>query len=204
LDELHHHGSAGERLSEPVNADQSRTLNFNNNDIYASPATKPLDDLKNSAENFVTHSEEALKSLGKNLSNFADEIATKLKTIGDCAHGPRLALERAGLSLSPAFATDQGKAIRDSGMFDEIPRAEVRPGDYGVRDWSPSVVHRHNGVNKGDSFIVTKVEPNGQLYGANDHHFKVPEDGGRYRNLKFYRLNENFLRLYNAFGQPFV
>jgi hypothetical protein len=138
----------------------------------------------------------ALTELGNGLAHIATNVAHQLGTIGDCAHGPRLALGKLGYHLPPAVATEQGRMIRNSGLFDEVPRSQVRPGDYGVRDWNSHVIREHGGVNKGDSFIVTSVDRHGHLYGANDRTFAVPADGGRYRNLRFYRPNAEFLRRY--------
>jgi nucleoid-associated protein YgaU len=138
----------------------------------------------------------AIESLGKGLANIASNVANALGTVGDCAHGPRLAFGKLGFHMPPAVATEQGRMVRNSGLFDEVPANQVRPGDYGVRDWSPAVTRAHGGVNKGDAFIVSAVGPHGQLYGANDHHFAVPPDGGRYRNLKFYRPNAEFIKRY--------
>ncbi|MBS1993280.1 MAG: hypothetical protein JSS83_22345 [Cyanobacteria bacterium SZAS LIN-3] len=142
--------------------------------------------------------ERALKELGHGLANIARDVAHSLGTIGDCAKGPRLTFKEAGLKLPPAVATEQGRMIRHSGLFDEVPAHQVRPGDYGVRDWNHHVVRAHGGVNKGDSFIVTNVGKKGVIHGANDHNFVVPPDGGRYKNLKFYRPNAEFLRLYGS------
>lgn len=168
-----------------VKDDSPQSLIFNNSDIYKSV----------SSPNSTSETDLKLKRVGQTLAIYADEVATRLGTIGDCAHGPRLSLERLGLKFSPAIATEQGKAIKNSGMFDEVARGQVRAGDYGVRDWSPGVIRAHNGINKGDAFIVTHVGNGGALYGANDHHLQVPEDGDRYRNMKFYRVNERLLRL---------
>jgi hypothetical protein len=146
----------------------------------------------------------ALSDLGHGLAGIAGNVAQYLfhnavaehrKTTGDCAHGPRLAFGKLGFHMPPVVATEQGKIVKNSGLFDEVPRSQVRPGDYGVRDWSPQVIREH-GYNSGDSFIVTNVAHNGQLSGANDHKFTVPEDGGRYRNLKFYRPNAEFVKRY--------
>ncbi len=138
----------------------------------------------------------AIESLGHGLASIANRVADSLRTVGDCAHGPRLAFGKLGFHLPPAVATEQGRMIRNSGLFDQVPPSQVRPGDYGVRDWSAAVTRAHGGVNKGDAFIVSAVGPHGQLYGANDHHFAVPPDGGRYRNLKFYRPNAEFIKRY--------
>ncbi|MDR3612627.1 MAG: hypothetical protein P4L53_03620 [Candidatus Obscuribacterales bacterium] len=204
LDEVHHHrrkhssGDNDDEQKPSKNVEPPQSLNFKNHDIYSSLPGATAAGLNGSGANVTDKTDAELKALGQTLANYADEVATALGTVGDCAHGPRLSLTRLGLNFAPAVATDQGVAIRNSGFFNEVSRDQVRPGDYGVRDWSPAVVRAHHGDNKGDSFIVTKVDASGQLYGANDHHLKVPEDGERYRNLKFYRLNEKFLRLYDV------
>jgi len=138
---------------------------------------------------------KAMKKFGQDIADTAVRIANKLGTIGDCARGPRLTFSEYDFHLPPAIATRQGRMVHQSGLFHEVPRDEVRPGDYGVRDWNKRVTKAH-GVNKGDSFIVTNVGANGSLRGANDHNFRVPEDGGRYRNLKFYRPTPEFFKKY--------
>jgi hypothetical protein len=93
-------------------------------------------------------------------------------------------------------ATAQGAELEKSGLFKEVPRSEAQPGDYGYRHWNRQVIRAHGGVDKGDSFIVSGVGPRGQLYGSNDHHFTVSEDGQRYRNTKFLRPTEEFWKIY--------
>jgi hypothetical protein len=131
----------------------------------------------------------------RKMAQIALNVAQRLGTIGDCAHGPRLTLDKFGYHLPPAVATEQGRMIRDSGLFDLVPASQVRPGDYGVRDWSRSIVRQH-GTDKGDSFIVTGIARNGAVLAANDHTFVVPADGGRYTNLQYYRPNAEFIRRY--------
>jgi hypothetical protein len=131
----------------------------------------------------------------RKMAQIALNVAHRLGTVGDCAHGPRLTLDQFGYHLPPAVATEQGRMIRDSGLFDLVAASEIRPGDYGVRDWSRSIV-RQNGTDKGDSFIVTGIAPNGSVLAANDHTFVVPADGGRYTNLQYYRPNAEFIRRY--------
>ncbi len=138
---------------------------------------------------------KALKKFGQDIADTAIEVARSLGTKGNCAKGPRLTFGEYGFKLPPAIATRQGRMIEQSGLFEEVSREDARPGDYGVRDWNSRVARRH-GVNKGDSFIVTNVSANGSLRGANDHTFNVPEDGGRYRNLKFYRPTVEFFKKY--------
>ena len=141
-----------------------------------------------------------IKALGQTLASYAEDEAAAIHTVGDCARGPRRTFERIGLHLPVVIATEQRAAVQNSGLFDEVPRQLVRPGDYGVRDWNNSVTRAHGGVNKGDSFIVTKVDSSGRLYGANDHFDWVPEDGDRYRNMHFYRFNQRFMRLRGYFA----
>ncbi|MDR3614515.1 MAG: hypothetical protein P4L53_13215 [Candidatus Obscuribacterales bacterium] len=129
----------------------------------------------------------------RKMAQIALSVAHRLGTVGDCAHGPRLTLDKFGYHLPPAVATEQGRMIRDSGLFDLVPANEIRPGDYGVRDWSRSIVRQH-GSDKGDSFIVTGIARNGSVLAANDHTFVVPADGGRYTNLQYYRPNAEFVR----------
>jgi hypothetical protein len=131
----------------------------------------------------------------RKMAQIALSVASRLGTVGDCAHGPRLTLDKFGYHLPPAVATEQGRMIRDSGLFDLVPANEIRPGDYGVRDWSRSIVRQH-GSDKGDSFIVTGIARNGSVLAANDHTFVVPADGGRYTNLQYYRPNAEFVRRY--------
>jgi hypothetical protein len=185
--------------SKAAEVDPQHGLHFTDHDLYIPSNDQATAGASRSAVNLDSQTDEELKRLGQDLAEYADEEATRLGTMGDCAHGPRLAFARAGLVFSPAVATEQGEAVRNSGMFDEVTREQVRPGDYGVRNWSASVVSDNKGIDKGDSFIVTKIDSDGRVEAANDHHFTVPEDGERYRNLRFYRLNENFLRL-NAFA----
>jgi len=131
----------------------------------------------------------------RKMAQIALSVAHRLGTVGDCAHGPRLTLDKFGYHLPPAVATEQGRMIRDSGLFDLVSASEIRPGDYGVRDWSRSIVRQH-GSDKGDSFIVTGIARNGAVLAANDHTFVVPADGGRYTNLQYYRPNAEFVRRY--------
>jgi hypothetical protein len=126
----------------------------------------------------------------------AQHVAQHLDTRGNCAKGPRLVYGHFGYHLPPVVATEQGDKIAHSHLFMHVPRSMVAPGDYGVREWRPQIVAAHGGINKGDAFIVTKVKADGHLRGANDHEFDVPEDGGRYKNLQFYRPNAKFVKLY--------
>ncbi len=164
---------------------------------------KGLDDTSDNAANAANEGDggrlaRAMKQFGHDLADAAKRIANRLGTIGDCAKGPRLTFKELGFHLPPAIATEQGRMLKESGLFHEVPRDEVRPGDYGVRDWNRHVTKRHGGINKGDSFIVTAVSADGSLRGANDHTFNVPEDGGRYRNLRFMRPTPEFFRRYGG------
>lgn len=133
--------------------------------------------------------------VGHFIANVAHQVASKLGTVGDCAKGPRKTFEALGWNLPPMVATEQGRTVESSGLFDRVNPADVRPGDYGYRHWNAHVTAKH-GIDKGDSFIVHAVGRNGQIYGSNDHHFAVPPDGGRYRDLKFFRPNAKFFELY--------
>lgn len=138
---------------------------------------------------------KAFSDVGHFMANLAHKVASGIGTVGDCAKGPRLTFKALGLELPPMIATEQGKWVEKSGLFDRVSRDDVRPGDYGVRDWNHRLAQA-KGINKGDSFIVHGVGRDGQLYGSNDHHFAVPEDGGRYINTKFFRPNAKFWELY--------
>lgn len=134
--------------------------------------------------------------VGNFIGGLAHGVASALGTVGDCAKGPRKVFEALmGKDLPKMVATDQGRWVENSGLFDRVPADQVRPGDYGYRHWNSRVTRAH-GMDKGDSFIVHAVGRDGQLYGSNDHHFAVPPDGGRYRDLKFFRPNAKFFELY--------
>lgn len=136
--------------------------------------------------------ERMFQKMGRDIGKLAHKVANFLGTVGDCAKGPRLTFKELGLVLPPLMATEQGKLLEKSGLFEEVPRSQVREGDYGYRHWSPRVIKQHHGVDKGDSFIVSRVDKDGTLHGSNDHHFEVPEDGGRYRGMKFLRPTKAF------------
>ncbi len=138
----------------------------------------------------------AFKELGKGLGDLAHHMAGLIHTVGDCAKGPRLTFQKLGYVLPPMVATEQGRALERSGLFEEVPRSEARAGDYAYRHWNSKVIRQHHGVDKGDAFIVSGVGKGGELYGSNDHRFVVPEDGGRYRDTKFLRPTEKFWELY--------
>ena len=139
-------------------------------------------------------------SYGLGMAHLADTVASHLGTVGDCARGPRLTYGHYGLRLPPLVATRQGELLERTGLFEEVPRAQVKPGDYCYRHWSSRVIREHGGVDKGDAFIVSAVGRQGELYGANDHHFVVPGDGGRYRDTKFLRPTAEFFRRYVAYA----
>ena len=142
------------------------------------------------------HSRDRYTQFNLNLAHTAEKTASTLGTVGNCALGPRLTFQKFGFNLPAVVATEQGRLLEQSGLFTEVSRSEVRPGDYGYRHWSAPVVRSHGGIDKGDSFIVASVGRNGELYGANDHSFVVPEDGDRYRNTKFLRPTAEFVRRY--------
>jgi hypothetical protein len=135
---------------------------------------------------------------GQTIAMLAHRMASKIGTVGDCARGPRQTFDLLGFHLPRAIATTQGRMLEQSGLFREV--SDPRPGDYGYRHWNAQVTRAHGGVDKGDSFIVTGVDRNGRLTGANDHHFVVPPDGGRYRGLKFLRPTEEFFKIYGNKG----
>ena len=131
---------------------------------------------------------------GQTMALIAQRMADKIHTVGDCAKGPRLMFDALGYHLPQVVATVQGRMLEESGLFKEV--TNPRPGDYGYRHWNAQVTAAHAGVDKGDAFTVVGKNRAGQLIGANDHHFIVPPDGGRYRGLKFLRPTEEFYRLY--------
>ena len=47
-----------------------------------------------------------LKQFGHDLAHLASDVAHRLGTVGDCAHGPRLAFDKVGFHLPPAVATE--------------------------------------------------------------------------------------------------
>ena len=126
----------------------------------------------------------------------AKKNADKIGTTGNCALGPRLTYKELGLELPQVYATEQGRILETSGLFERVSRQDAQPGDYAYRHWSSSVIKSHHGIDKGDAFIVAKVERNGVLIGANDHHFVVPADGGRYRDTTFLRPTAAFYARY--------
>ena len=140
-----------------------------------------------------SHVTNFVSNLSTKIARIAGSTADHLGTVGNCAIGPRLTFEKLGLHLPSVVATEQGSIIERSGLFHQVAREQVRPGDYAYRHWSQAVIRKHGGVDKGDAFIVASVGAHGELYGANDHRFVVPEDGDRYRNTKFFRPNSDFL-----------
>jgi hypothetical protein len=134
------------------------------------------------------------------MAHVADKVASHIGTVGDCARGPRLTFGHYGLRLPPVVATKQGELIESTGLFQEVSRADVKPGDYCYRHWTSRVIRAHGGVDEGDAFIVSAVGRRGELYGSNDHHFVVPGDGGRYRDTKFLRPTAEFFRRYGAYA----
>ncbi len=140
-------------------------------------------------------------SLQHTIAMLASRTADKIHTVGDCARGPRLTFKQLGLNLPEVFATEQGNILEGTGLFTVVSRNQVQPGDYGFRHWSPSVVKSHGGIDKGDSFIVAGIGRRGELLGANDHHFVVPADGGRYRDTTFLRPTEAFYQRYASLNR---
>ena len=212
-----HHGHHGQgrhhEHGAPEAQDQPRSVGNGGDSVshkqqtgeHRKEGAHPESEQKNPLEQLGDGIKHAFSELGEGIAQIAKGIASEIfnsnlahgrRLVGDCARGPRETFDRLGFHMPHVVATEQGRIVRNSGLFDEIPRSEVRAGDYGVRDWSSKVIHEHKGINKGDSFIVARVGSRGQLEGANDHHFTVPEDGGRYRNLKFYRPNAEFWRRY--------
>jgi len=154
--------------------------------------------------------ESISRAVGDKMARLADEVAKNLhaealeahrldprrKVTGDCAHGPRLVFDKMGYHLPQMMATEQGRHVRESGLFDEV--WDVRPGDYGVRNWSKHVIAQNGGRNPGDSFIVDSVHK-GVIHQANDH-FQNIDTRGRYADVHFYRPNARFLAMMQEKG----
>ncbi len=139
--------------------------------------------------------------LGRALSGQANIEASKLQTVGDCAHGPRKTLEHFGIQISPMPATQQGRILENSGLFARVDPSQVQPGDYGYRHWSAATIRKRGMGDLGDSFIVTGGNKNG-LSAANDHFFTVPPGGGYYApGITFLRPNERFYQAYEHYLQ---
>ena len=189
--------SNGKQTLEKQSTDQPHTLNENTtNSKSGRDSGQPGGD-DHRLEHALQHlGHEVTEKLGHAIAHIAKGIAGEIDTIGNCAFGPRKTLDRLGFHLPPAVATEQGRMLEKSGLFKEVPRSEVQPGDYGYRHWNASVIRQHGGVDKGDAFFVTGVDKHGTLTGANDHHFTVPEDGGRYRHMKFLRPTPEFYERY--------
>lgn len=124
------------------------------------------------------------------LAAWAKRVGRSLGTVGDCAKGVRLALEKVGLNFRAPNAVLFGRQLERSGHFDrhDIPLHKAQPGDIIVRNWSHAV-QRANGKNSGDVVVVTGRNSDGTLRGANDHILdRIPQDGGRYMNSYVLRL----------------
>lgn len=147
--------------------------------------------------------EATQETLARTIAKVANQNADRIGTVGDCAKGPRLTLKSFGLNLPEVYATEQGRILESTGLFQRVSRDQVRPGDYGYRHWKPSVISSHGGVDKGDAFIVTNIGRHRELIAANDHHFVVPGDGGRYRDTTFLRPTAEFYQRYAALNSQF-
>jgi hypothetical protein len=141
--------------------------------------------------------EHISREVGDQMARLATSVAARLGTVGDCAHGPRLVFDKMGYHLPPMMATEQGRHVRDSGLFDEVSPRDVRPGDYGVRNWNRHVIRQH-GYNAGDSFIVRSAH-NGNIVQANDHIQNI-DRSGRYSDVHFYRPNARFIAMMQEKG----
>ncbi|CAN5232017.1 hypothetical protein BH10CYA1_BH10CYA1_08160 [soil metagenome] len=110
--------------------------------------------------------------------------ARGMQTIGRCAAGVQVALAKIGHSqfMGSGNAWDMGNKMARSGKFDQLPLSEAREGDIIVRSWNRGVINQHGGKNWGDIVVVTSKDGRGNLMGANDHHGRIPADGGRYCN----------------------
>lgn len=110
--------------------------------------------------------------------------ARGMQTIGRCAAGVQVALARIGHGqfMGSGNAWDMGAKMARSGKFDVLPLSEAREGDVIVRSWNRNVIAQNGGRNHGDIVVVTGRDRRGNLMGANDHHGRIPPDGGRYCN----------------------
>ncbi|RTL42650.1 MAG: LysM peptidoglycan-binding domain-containing protein [Candidatus Melainabacteria bacterium] len=110
--------------------------------------------------------------------------ARGMQTIGRCAAGVQVALARIGHGqfMGSGNAWDMGAKMARSGKFDVLPLSEAREGDVIVRSWNRNVIAQNRGRNWGDIVVVTSRDSRGNLMGANDHHGRIPPDGGRYTN----------------------
>ena len=129
-------------------------------------------------------SNQPLNQLSMALKDAALMAARGMGTIGRCAAGVQVALARIGHSqfMGSGNAWDMGSKMANSGKFDVLPLSQAREGDVIVRSWNRSVINQHGGRNWGDIVVVTSKDGRGNLMGANDHHGRIPPDGGRYCN----------------------
>jgi|GEM_PF-4385508 len=135
------------------------------------------------------------------LKTEAAKQARHIDTTGDCARGPRQTMAKFGIIHRPMSAVSQGELLERSGMFDRVSSADVQPGDYGYRHWSPHTIKRRGLGDLGDSFIVTDCNKKG-WQAANDHMFTVPPAGGYYRpGIVFLRPNAKFYAAYKHFQE---
>ncbi|MDR3617329.1 MAG: hypothetical protein P4L53_27480 [Candidatus Obscuribacterales bacterium] len=160
-------------------------------------AKKFGDDLGEAARTIGHGLEHISQEVGDKMARLAVRVAESLGTVGDCAHGPRIVFDKMGFHLPPMMATEQGRRVRESGLFDEVSPKDVRPGDYGVRNWSNHVIRQH-GYNAGDSFIVASNH-RGNIVQANDHIQNI-DRRGRYADVHFYRPNARMLAMMQEKG----
>lgn len=111
-------------------------------------------------------------------------VAGMMGSIGRCAAGVQRAFAAIGQKefLGTGDAWPMGAKMAQSGKFDVLPLSAAREGDVIVRSWNRSVIAQHGGRNSGDIVVVTGRDRSGNLTGANDHHGRIPPDGGRYCN----------------------
>jgi hypothetical protein len=125
-----------------------------------------------------------MNPLSMALKDAALLAARGMQTIGRCAAGVQVALAKIGQSqfMGSGNAWDMGSKMARSGKFDVLPLSAAREGDVIVRSWNRNVIAQHGGKNWGDIVVVTSRDSRGNLMGANDHHGRIPPDGGRYCN----------------------
>ncbi len=124
------------------------------------------------------------------LKEAALSTSSDMQTVGKCAAGVQVALDKIGYSqfMGSGNAWDMGKVMAGSGKFDKVPLSQAQEGDIIVRSWNRDVINQHGGNNWGDIVVVTSRDSSGNLMGANDHHGVIPPDGDRYRDSYVLRL----------------